>query len=264
MLVTEEELLERYLPFDIPVPYNNWQIHAVKIKDFYTVNNAIGILSVDKNTLGDVEFITMSNLRFAMILSGCEEEYIMELERLIRLCLDIPLDKTLRFCMDEDTEYIEVGDSIGQTRDGFPILKDETIVRITPEDFDEIKRLILYSVDIDYTDEYIDPDVRKMTDEYFRLKSSGNNVPLEHKVLCLRIATGMDGEQIGNLSVRQFHLLYSIMVDESDYSANRLAESMGAKFKKPLEHWAISGHKNKYTEAFVDADAFSSYVQSAN
>lgn len=264
MLVSEEALLEKYLPFDIPVPYKDWHIYAVKMRDYYDVNNAIGIMSIDKNSLGDVDFIMMSNLKFCMLFSSSEPSYMESFEKLLRVALNISDEESFRFCIDDDTEYIEVGVSVGQTRGGYPVLREETIRVITAEDFDEIKRVILFSVDIDYTDSYIDPDVKKMTDDYFRLKSKGVSVPLEHKVLCLRMATGMNGEEVGNLSIRQFQQLYDIMVGESEYGANRLAESMGAKFKKPLEHWAYSGHKNKYTEAFVDADAFSSYVQSAN
>lgn len=264
MLVSEEALLEKYFPFDIPVPYKDWHIHAIKMRDSYDVNDAIGILSMDKNTLGEADFIMMSNLRFCMLFVSSDPTYKESFESLLRVALDISDEESFRYCVDDDTEYIEVGVSVGQTRGGYPILKEGTIRVITAEDFDEIKRVILFSVDIDYTDDYIDPDVRKMTDEYFRLKSQGRSVPLEHKVLCLRMVTGMNGEEVGNLSIRNFYQLYNIMVGESEYSACRLAESMGAKFSKPLEHWAYSAHKNKYTEAFVDADSFTSYVQSAN
>ena len=145
------------------------------------------------------------------------------------------------------------------------ILDDNTALTISADDFDEIRRIILYQNILDYTDRYIDPDVRKTVDDYYRLKNKDSkNVPLEHKMICVQSKTGMSIESIGKLTIRNFLQLFSIIVEESEYTALKLAECNGIKFKTPIEHWAYKARKDKYSEAFCDADSFINEVQSAN
>ena len=83
-------------------------------------------------------------------------------------------------------------------------------------------------------------------------------------MICVQLKTGMSIEEIGNLTIRNFHLLFNVIVDESDYMALRFAEFTGIKFKSPVENWAYRAKKDKYAEAFCDADAFTDKVQSIN
>lgn len=265
MSIDKDVLLNSYIPFNVPVPYKDWKIYPIKLIDKCNVDVALSLLELDKNILGQIDFINMSNLRFILLMASAEEKYFNQLNHLLRRCLNISDDEIIRPCIYEKKEYLMVGKSIGLTRSGQNILQESEAKIITAEDFDEIRRIVLFQNILDYTDEYVDPDVRKATEEYHRLKNKDSiDVPLEHQMICVQMKTGMSMEAIGNLTVRNFQQLFSTIVEESDYSYLRIAECNGAKFKKPIEHWAYKKRKNKYEEAFCDADSFKSMVQSAN
>lgn len=264
MSIDKDALLNKYIPLNIPVPYKDWQVHSIKIKDWYDVAGFVYLLEQDKNILGQIEYISMSNLRFFLFMAMIDDEHINQFYKLLKLALDLEDDDVIKVCMTDNSEYLKIGKSIGKTRDNQDIINDSTAKIIKAEDFDEIRRIILFQNILDYTDEYVDPDVKKKTEEYFRLKNKGKSISLEHKIICLQMKTGMTTEAIGNLTVRNFQLLFGVMVDESDYTALRMAEANGVKFKTPLEHWAYHERKNKYEEAFCDAEAFKKTIQDAN
>lgn len=264
MSLSKDVLLNKYAPFNIPVPYKDWDIYQVKLKDYYDVNIMLSLFEVDKNTLGQIEFISMSNLRFILLVSYSNEEYLTCFDKLLRVCLNISDDEVIKICMTDSSEYLSIGIPIGVTKGGDFIMDDKTAKIITSEDFDEIKRIILFQNVLDYTDEYIDPDVKRATDEYYRLKNKGIRVSLEHKIICVQMRTGMTTEAIGDLTIRNFQQLFDVIAEESDYNSLRIAEANGAKFKTPVTHWAYKERKDKYASAFCDADAFTDMVQSAN
>ena len=90
MSINSEILLNQYIPFNKPVPYKNYNIHALKLCDMYETNRALDMLQIDKNTLGQIEFISMSNLRFVLLLAEIEEECAVSLEALLRKVFNIP------------------------------------------------------------------------------------------------------------------------------------------------------------------------------
>jgi hypothetical protein len=259
--ISEEELFERYLPFDKPIPYKNLLISPIKLCDMYEVREILGILQVDKNNLGEIAFISMSKLRFLLIAICEEDKYQEQLYQLLYKALSLK-DKIIQVYLDDKSEYLMIGKKINQVH-GVDIIDEQTAIKITSEDFDEIVRIILYQNVIDYTDKYIDPDVRNAVNEYYRLKNKGATiVPLEHKITCVQLKTGMTREAIGKLTIRNFYQLFDIMVDESDYIAAKTAEFNGVQFKSPIEHWAYKARKDKYAEAFSNADAFIDKIQS--
>lgn len=262
--LTESELLEKYIPFNKPVPYKNFEIYPICLYDFYDVQDILAVLEVDKNILGQIEFISMSNLRFILYIAYNEDKYQKQLDVLLRKALHISDEYEIQFYADDKTEKLRIGKVLNVIQ-GHIILDDNTALTISADDFDEIRRIILYQNILDYTDRYIDPDVRKTVDDYYRLKSKDSkNVPLEHKIICVQSKTGMSIESIGKLTIRNFLQLFSIIVEESEYTALKFAEYNGVKFKTPIEHWAYKARKDKYSEAFCDADSFINEVQSAN
>lgn len=262
MRIEETELLDRYLPFDKPVPYKNLLISPIKLRDMYEVQGILGILQVDKNTLGEVSFISMSMLRFILMVVCGEELLQKELYALLYKALSIDKKKEITVYLDDNEEYIMIGNKLSEV-DDYVILDEHNLIKITSEDFDEIIRIILYQNILDYTDKYVDPDVKKAADEYYRLKNKNAvKVPLEHKINCVQLKTGMTRKAIGDLTMRNFYQLFNTLVDESDYIAAKTAEFNGVQFKSPIEHWAYKARKDKYAEAFSDADAFVDKIQS--
>lgn len=264
MSIDSQTLLNQYIPFNKAVPYNNFYIHAIRLCDMHQVDYALSVLQIDKNILGQIELISMSNLRFVLMIAETDNDFAVSFEFLLRKALNIPDDHIIQKYIGNKQEFLIIGKEIDNIHNKI-IFTEDTMIKITSEDFDEIKNIILFQTFPDYTDKYIDPDVKKATDEYYRLKNKGaKTVPLEHKVICVQAKTGMTLEQIGNLTIRNFYQLFDVIVDEGDYKINKSAELNGVKFKEPIEHWAYKERKDKYAEAFCDADSFSTYIQSAN
>lgn len=264
MSINSEILLNQYIPFNKPVPYNNYYIYAVKLCDMFEVSPALDILQIDKNTLGQIEFISMSNLRFILLMAEIEEKYARSLEILLRKAFNVSDDYVVQKYIGEKDELLIIGKPLEITKDE-AIFEEESMIKITADDFDNIKHIILYQTYPDYTDRYIDPDVKRAADEYHRLKNrNAKNVSLEHKIICVQAKTGMTLEAIGNLTIRNFYQLFDVIVDEDEYIITKSAEFNNVKFKEPIEHWAYKEKKDKYAEAFCDADSFVNQVQSAN
>ena len=264
MSINSEILLNQYIPFNKPFPYNDYNIHAIKLCDMYEVNDALNILQIDKNVLGQIELISMSNLRFILLIAESEKKYASSLEKLLRKVFNVPDDYVVQKYVNDKEEFIIIGKLLNITEDE-AIFSEDSIIKIDAKNFDDIKDIILYQTYPDYTNQYIDPDVKKATDEYYRLKNkNAKHVSLEHKIICVQAKTGMTLEAIGNLNIRNFYQLFDVIVDEDEYIINRSAELDGKEFKNPIEHWAYKEKKDKYAEAFCDADSFVNQVQSAN
>ena len=89
MHLTEEDLLNKYISFNKPIPYKSFLIYPIKLKDTYDVQEILNLLQVDKNILGNIELITMSNLRFILMTAYVEDKYRVQLDYLLRVALNI-------------------------------------------------------------------------------------------------------------------------------------------------------------------------------
>ena len=83
MHISEDELLQKYLPFDKSVPYKDLLISPIRLKDIYDVQEILNILQIDKNNLGQIEFISMSKLRFILAVISNEVKFQQELYTLL-------------------------------------------------------------------------------------------------------------------------------------------------------------------------------------
>ena len=244
------------------MPYKEFNISPIKLRDVYDVQNILDILQIDKNNLGEIRFISMSNLRFILGVIYQEDKYQYELTMLLSKALGLSDDEVIQIDIGDDYERLIIGKTIKEIY-GYNIIDEKEARVISANDFDEIIRIILYQNILDYTDRYIDPDVKKAAEDYWRLKNKGAiKVPLEHKMICVQLKTGMTLEAIGDLTIRNFFQLFDVIAEESEYIAAKTAEFNGVTFKSPIEHWAYKARKDKYAEAFCDADAFINEIQS--
>ena len=140
MGIHTRELLQKYLPFDKSVPYKDLLISPIRLKDIYDVQEILNILQIDKNNLGQIEFISMSKLRFILAVISNEVKFQQELYTLLYKSLSIPDDDIINVYVNDDTEYLIIG---GKTYD-YDIIDEDSAIKITAEDFDEIVRIILY------------------------------------------------------------------------------------------------------------------------
>lgn len=264
MSISSEILLRRYIPFNKPVPYKDLYIYPIRLNDMSIAEYALDLLQIEKNELGQIDFISMSNLRFFLLVVEQMPDFGDSLEYLLRKALKVDDNYAIQKYISDKDEFIVIGE-ISSIIDDEVFLNKDTLIKINREDFDEIRRIILYQTFPDYDDKYVDPDIKKKAEEYYRLKNkNAKKVSLEHKVICVQSRTGMTPEQIGDLTIRNFYQLFDVLVDRDDYIIHKNAEFNNVKFTDPIEHWAYKEKKDKYSEAFCDADSFISQVQSVN
>ena len=91
-----EHIKELY--FDEPIPYKELLIYPVTMKDYLEFHLAVSCLLIDKNSIPDVNIISMSYLRFLYYQSlENKEPYIYMIKVLLCLVLHIDIDEEINF-----------------------------------------------------------------------------------------------------------------------------------------------------------------------
>ena len=172
-----------YFEMGIPVPFKlkggEVTIHPVLVKDANKYDYAKQILLIDKNKTNDIEVLQMSNLEY--LLNLCLQEEIIQTQ----------LAMLLSLCLHED--YVSYKTMDGQLirENNRPLIviceADGTIkAKITPKEFDVIKKIILFQNDKDYDDTEYSAEMQEQIELWIkvknqRAKSSGHIPTLEEK-----------------------------------------------------------------------------------
>lgn len=210
--------------YDEPVPYKTLKIYPVIMKDFinFKVFSTCLILEKDIN----VESITMSYLKFLYTQSNGENNYLLFLDSLLRLCLKIP-DEKIDFGYDDKQNAIFIIKGITYTSD----------------DFDVIKGIIAEQNMLELPDLRKDRHVRnkiKETKEYLQSKSGTKPASLEDDIISLSVYTGWELKNIYEMTIRKFmkairradHIFHQQIYLTSLYSG-----MVEWKDKSPIKHW---------------------------
>lgn len=250
-------ILENYIAFDLPVPYKNFIIYPVKVKDFNKFIYSYDILDIKKNDLGDINIIQMSYLDF--LINFIFEEIRTNKESTI----SIKLSNILQLCLKINSEDIKIYRSEKNNKWHLKILDTD----INSKEFDEIKNIILYQnlVGYDEKDKYVDPSLRKAYEEYMRIQQNGKKEPsLDKQIASVQAHTGMSKNDLMDMTARSFKLLLNSCIKEVDYIILKTAESGGmVKFSKPIEHWVYENNNiDKYAQAFVSLDSYENKMRS--
>lgn len=254
MMINLELLSKSYFWFDKPVPYklNKKQeifIYPVKLKDSELFLSSLDILSIDKNSLPNVSYISMSYLDFLInvfILSKEEEvaeSSKIKLAEIFYLCLKWE-DKNVSFQFDGRKYKLICEDLV-----------------INGEQFEDIRRIILYQNLIDFDDEYINPDIKKAIVEYEAIKSQNIVIPnAERKMAIITAHTGIRKEEQMEMTYRSHCALFKEVYGEVDYSTIRTAFLVNSMFStkknNELEDWIYKKKHNKYEKYFTSAEQY--------
>lgn len=244
--VNMQYLSQAYFAFDLDVPYqllnkSTVYIHPIKLQDSYKFLLAYNLLAIDKNSSSDVEIIQMSYLQFICTKLINNPVFRQQFGMLLTLCLQLTKPKI-------------IGDERGR-----PIIVDENNdeVYITPNEFEDIRRIILYQNLIHYDDEYINPELKKTMDEMDALKSKNYEMPnLERKMAIITAHTGISKVEQMAMTLRSHSLLFEEVGGEVDFNTIRpaaIASGHGAE----IEHWIYPKKKNKFAEYVTDVDTYS-------
>lgn len=250
MIQDVKQFIEPYVTFDKPIPYKGLLIYPIRMKDIYEFLFSYDVLTIEKNKIPDVEVIQMSYLNFIMtklITDNTEFNkdftvgniWVYKFSEIMRLCFQI-----------EPHELMVIED------EGKISLKIKDVV-VNAQDFEDIKRIIMYQNIVEYDDTTMNEDFKKVVEDYYKIKNKGIVSPtIECKINTLISNTNYTAIEINELTYRKFDQCFKIIVDKIDYIVNAMAKIQGSN--APLEHWVYKSDKQKYSEIFSEANNFES------
>lgn len=227
----KEEIFKNYydeLTFDDPIDYKGLLLYPVSIRKINKFLQSSSVLRIQKEYIPDKEIIKMSYLKFLMTnIDKEKEEYGESLTfDLLALCFMI--------CMR--IEEISIRLFIGEDCKAKLILND---VEINENDFDYLRKLILYQNLPNYDDELMNPDLKNDLEQADKIKNGGEETEdFEHLIANLVIGTGMNIDDVKNLPIRKFYIIGQVMDRKLHYSIYKQASVGGfVEFKQPITHY---------------------------
>ena len=248
MSVDIELLKLAYFALDEPVPYKlktgqEILIKPIMVKDSMLFMASVDVLKIDKNSLGSVEAIQASYLKFLQkMIFPSNDIMVQKFLNILDLCLEL---KGIYLYNDEmERTFI-------QTKSG---------IVISAKEFDDIAKIILYQNLPDYDDKYINPDIKKSMQEVDRLKNKDYESPdFERQMGIIESHTGILKEQLLKKTWRSFQILFREVCGEIEFYTTRPAAiAVGAGDK--VDHYIFKKRKDKFDGYFVDMDKFSHEV----
>ena len=227
----KEEIYKNYyeeLTFDDPIDYKGLLLYPVSIRKINKFLQSSSVIRIQKEYIPDKEIIKMSYLKFLMTnIDKEKEEYGESLTfDLLALCFMICMrieEISIRLFIDED----------GKAK---LILNG---VEIDENEFDYLRKLILYQNLPNYDDELINPDLKNDLEQADKIKNGGEETEdFEHLIANLVIGTGMNIDDVKNLPIRKFYIIGQVMDRKLHYSIYKQASVGGfVEFKQPITHY---------------------------
>lgn len=245
MAVDLDFLTRVYFYFDLPVPYQveggTLEITPISLTQSEIFLGSKTVLSIDKNIFPDPKIIQMSYLKFICdVLIPEDETNVQRLLNILLMCLGLKDPDIV--CLNGDPSR--------------PAIYDKTLnITITPNQFDDIKKIILYQNIPHYDDSYINPDLKKAMDEEDALKNKNVVVPsLERKMAIITAHSGVLKSDQEKMTYRAHCALFDEVCGETEFTTIRpISLFSGNK----LEHWIYKSKKGKYDSYITDVDKYS-------
>ena len=182
----------------------------------------------EQQDYSDIKIISMSYLEFVC-------EVLIPSDNVNNIKLSTVLDMSLGL---KDFRYKKVGkkkcliimDEIIENtfdEDGKIVPKkkcNETI--ITPKEFDEIRKIILFQNIPNYDDRYVNPEVKRLYETYTKSKNKGmENPTLEKQKVFVISKTGILMKSINNMTYRTFSQIYTTNVRIDLYFSQKILQA---------------------------------------
>lgn len=237
--------------YDIPYKLQDGNvitIRPIKVKDWAVFDASTSILQLDKNSINDIEVISMSYLKFLIEKVIRPEEAYDESDRISSSYLYNVMSLStgygaFTYGYESNKPYLLVCD------------EDDTILyKISQKDFDDISSLILNYNYVEYDDRYVDPDVKELMQEYYKAKYNNSTSPsLEKRKAYVVSKTGYRWDEINEMSYREFSLIYSALVEAEEYMARKIVQaSQKYDVKEDVVNPLYEKKKDPYSAIFED------------
>lgn len=275
--VNVKDFIEPYVTFDKPIPYKDLYIYPIMMEDIFKFESSVGILNIEKNKIPDIQVIQMSYLQFLLEIILGDKANNQKAVEILSLCFGLketeiyegfPKNELLFQKLDDGSiVFFENGWNIKFVRDSknkVTLYIDE--VEINSQEFDEIRKIIMFQNIIGYDDEYVSDDVKKVIDDYYAIKNKGLvNPSIEDKMSALTAMIGITKNQIIKMTYREFENTFKFAMDKNEYQIGRTAELSGnVKFDKPVDHWVYKRKKNRYADIFGSVESVTDKITKLN
>ena len=249
-----EHIKELY--FDEPIPYKELLIYPVTMKDYLEFHWLVSCLLIDKNSIPDINVISMSYLRFLYYnAANNDEPYVYMVKMLLCMVLHIEFNEEMNFYVDEnDKAFFKVRG-----------------IAYSGSDFDEIVKIIFEQNCITPIDNTIQKEVRDALEkaEEFKMQQTKQKMcSLEEQMICVLISTPLKLEDIYKLTIRKFEKILQRVDAKLHYQIYLNASMSGmVKFKDEsvIQHWMNDLTKDdRYSDVKVDMDTMRNKIESVN
>lgn len=242
-----------YNVFDDPIPYKDFLIYPIRMRNYIEFFSYSECLVVDKNSVPDPKVISMTYLEYILTNSTKENYWLGELDLILKFCLNLERDFKIEYGYDENQKiFIKVGEKY-----------------IYAEDFDEIRFLICEQNMIQLEDYTISKEVRdalKKAQEYKNKSSGVKMASLEDQILCVVSSTAMKVEDISAMTVRKFIKLLERVDHKLHYQIYLQASLSGMvtfKDKSIIKHWMSDLTKNNLNENLISKESVEKKLSNA-
>ena len=250
MAVNIDELKILYFQNDERCPYKlkcgyELNIYPVTVKDWGIFETSMSILQIDKNKINDARVIQMSYLDFLYELYSNEESYGVYIANVFKYSLK-----------EEVVSFVKYkGKSV------LVLLNSDNDIKgyITCKEFDDIKKIILHQNIYDYKDTYVDADVQKLYEDYYKIKYKNSKTPtLEEQKTYVMAKCGMSIKQVNMMTYRMFSQIYHHCIGDVLYIGKKIIQgSYKYQVDENIEHPLYEIPKDMYAEIFEDTSVLS-------
>ena len=249
-MVDLEFLTKKYFINIEDVPYKLKKggeifIKPILLKNAEVYDWAKQCIEIDKNSINNIDVIQSSYLGFLMdycFEKDNETEIESQLKTLLNLCLNI---EYAMFTKDKGKHCIVICDKDGNIKQ-----------IINNKEFDDISKIILFQNNPSYDDRYVNPEVKEMLTEYYKVKYKDINVPtMERKKGFVSSKIGKTFKELNELSYREFCVIYDELLAEDNYFIYKIVASnfQDTEINKTL-HPLFEKKHDIYEELFTNTD----------
>lgn len=239
-----DNLTRTYFYFDKPVPYklkdgNTLNIYPICLSNYEYFIDSIDIFKIDKNTLGSVDIIQMSYLKFICFVLFNDQINIQKFVNIMLLSCKL---NAPNISLDDDGKII-----LSDTKQG---------IKITEKEFDDIRRIILYQNLTDYDETYIDPSLKAaMEKQDAKLAKRFEPITLERKVAIITSHCGISKKEQLEMTMRSHTILFEEVCGEVQYSAIMPVALIGGNGDK-VDGWIYRKRRGKYDKYITSMETF--------
>ena len=236
-------LTRTYFYFDKPVQYKVnggfINITPVPLISSEIFLSSADIINIDKNSLPDPSIIQMTYLQYVCQVLLGNKVNLQKFVNILFLCMDLkkPAIKWL-------------------TPKKPSIYDPELGIEITPKQFDEIRKIIMYQNILHFDDSYVNPELKKAMAEVDTLKNKDLVPPnLERRIAIITAHSGLPKREQELMTYRSHTLLFEEVCGEVEYTTTRpiaLYTGQGDK----MQQWINKKNKDKFEGYIKSVDSY--------